>query len=95
MLRAEDVNRTRQTDLDEQGIAKTAREEKKRARDEKLIKQQADNARMAQLYREHVLGEKPQTEGLVQIGGIASAPAPAPAPAKKVEEQEEVGSFGD
>ena len=89
VLRAEDVNRTRQTDLDQQGIAKTAREEKKRARDEKLLKQQADNARMAQLYREHVLGEKPSQEGLVQIGGIA------PAPAKKVEEREEVGSFGD
>jgi uncharacterized radical SAM superfamily Fe-S cluster-containing enzyme len=89
VLRAEDVNRTRQTDLDEQGIAKTAREEKKRARDEKLMKQQGENARMAQLYREHVLGEKPQKDGLVQIGGVAAAPA------KKVEEQEEVGSFGD
>jgi 7,8-dihydro-6-hydroxymethylpterin dimethyltransferase len=90
ILRAEDVNRGRQTDLDEQGIAKTAREEKKRARDEKL-KQQQENERMAKLYREHVLGEKPQPANLVQLGSIAPAPAPAP----KVEEQEEVGSFGD
>jgi uncharacterized radical SAM superfamily Fe-S cluster-containing enzyme len=87
VLREEDVNRKRQTDLDEQGIAKTAREEKKRARDEKL-RQQQENERMAKLYRQHVLGEKPQAD-LVQIGGVASAPKP------KVEEQEEVGSFGD
>jgi hypothetical protein len=30
------VNRERQHDLDEKGVAKTAREEKKRARDSKL-----------------------------------------------------------
>ena len=46
------------------GIAKTAREEKIRARDAK-IKQDAENARMAKLYREHVLKEKP-APGLVQ-----------------------------
>src|SRR5438874_1917059 len=86
VLRAEDVERKRQTDLDEKGIAKTAREEKKRERDAKLS--EAENARMAKLYREQILKEAPLPEtGLVQIGGIGSAP-------KKVE-QEEVGSYGD
>ncbi len=88
VLRAEDVNRKRQRDLEEAGIAKTAREEKLRARDEKL-KQKAEDERMAQLYREHVL-KQPATEGLVQIGGISPAPAP-----KAAETREEVGSFGD
>ncbi len=80
MLRAEDVNRGRQHDLDDLGIAKTAREEKKRARDQKLR-----DAEMMKLYRQHVLKEQPGPE-LVQISGIA--------PAKEAE-QEEVGSFGD
>jgi len=87
VLRAEDVNHGLQHDLDEKGIAKTAREEKKRQRDEKL-KQAAEDQRMAKLYREHVLGEKP-VEGLVQID------TPLAAPRKKEEVQEEVGSFGD
>jgi hypothetical protein len=86
VLRADDVNRERQHDLDSLGIAKTAREEKKRARDAKLS--EAENARMARLYRQHVLKEEPQGE-LVQLSGIA------PAKNQKVEEQEEVGSFGD
>ncbi len=90
VLRAEDVNHGLQHDLDEKGIAKTAREEKKRARDEKL--KQQENERMAKLYRQHVLKEAPGAE-LVQIGGIAAAPAPAK-PAKE-EIGEEVGSFGD
>jgi uncharacterized radical SAM superfamily Fe-S cluster-containing enzyme len=90
VLRAEDVNHGLQRDLDEKGIAKTAREEKKRQRDEKL-KQAAEDAAMAKLYREHVLGEKP-VEGLVQI----DLPLPGVAPTKKTEEvREEVGSFGD
>ncbi len=59
VLRADDVNRERQHDLDDKGIAKTAREEKTRARDAKL-KEQAENEQMMKLYREHVLGEKPQ-----------------------------------
>ena len=49
---------------------------------------EAENARMAKLYREQILKEAPLAEtGLVQIGGIAPAPP-------KVE-QEEVGSYGD
>jgi tetraether lipid synthase len=82
-----------QHDLDRLGIAKTAREEKIRARDAK-IKETAENERMAKLYREHILKEQP-TPGIVQISGIAPAPKPAPAPVPVVEEREEVGSFGD
>ncbi len=59
----EHVNSEANHTLDNLGIAKNAREEKIRARDEK-IKTEAENARMAKLYREHVLGEKP-VEGLV------------------------------
>ena len=64
--------------FDKSGIAKNAREEKIRARD---VKQNVDaeNARMAKLYREHVLGEKP-VEGLVTLGSIA--------PARPVEKKE-------
>jgi 7,8-dihydro-6-hydroxymethylpterin dimethyltransferase len=95
VLREEIVTNEVQHDLDRLGIAKTAREEKIRARDAK-IKQEAENQRMMKLYKEHVLKEQPGPE-LVQLGSIAPAPvAPAPAPvAKKTEEREEVGSFGD
>jgi len=89
VLRADDVNHGLQHDLDEKGIAKTAREEKKRERDEKM-KKAAEDAAMAKLYREHVLGEKP-VEGLVQI----NLPLGVAAPRKKEEVGEEVGSFGD
>jgi uncharacterized radical SAM superfamily Fe-S cluster-containing enzyme len=80
MLREEIVTLEAQKDLDVKGIAKNAREEKTRARDAKLR-----DLEMAKLYRKHVLKE--QSVDLVQIN--------APAAAKKVEEQEEVGSFGD
>ena len=70
------------------GIAKTAREEKKRARDEKL-KQQQENERMAKLYREQILKEKPAPADLVQMI------MPAPKPVKAEDKEEAVGSFGD
>ena len=73
VLRAEDVNHAKQHDLDELGIAKTAREEKKRARDEKL--KQQENERMAKLYRQHVLKEQPGPE-LVQLAPLAPKPKP-------------------
>jgi len=65
--------------LDELGIAKNARQEKFKARDAK-IKQEAENARMLALYKEHILGEEPaQDKGtfvpLGNIGGIKPAPA--------------------
>ena len=90
VLRADIVTNEIQHDLDTLGIAKTAREEKIRARDAKM-KQDAENARMAKLYREHVLQEKPAA-GLVTIESLAPAPKPV---VKKAEVQEEVGSFGD
>jgi len=91
VLRQEIVTNEVQHDLDKLGIAKTAREEKLRARDERLRKmQEEENARMMKLYKKHVLKE-PEGEGLVQIGSIA----PAPKPAAKKESQEEVGTFGD
>jgi uncharacterized radical SAM superfamily Fe-S cluster-containing enzyme len=76
-LNQRDVEGGLQHDLDEKGIAKTAREEKIRARDAK-IKSDAESARMAKLYREHVLGEKAPEGGFVsidQLGGIKPAPA--------------------
>ena len=86
VLRDEDVHHAKQTDLDQLGIAKTAREEKKRARDEKL--KQQENERMAKLYRQHVLKEQPGQE-LVQLAPVA------PAKPKSEEKAEAVGSFGD
>jgi hypothetical protein len=83
------VHAGRNTTLDDLGIAKTAREEKTRARDQKL-KQNAENARMEALYREHILKEpKPEPQGgFVPLGSIAPA-----APKAADEKKEEV--FGD
>ena len=56
---------------------------------------------MAKLYREHILKEQPGPE-LVSIAPVglgpgrrALVPLPSRAATKKVEEKEEVGSFGD
>ena len=94
-LREEIVTNEVQHDLDKLGIAKTAREEKIRARDAKLAasaqnssqktegaergakrNDAAYDARMAQLYREVVLKEKPATSndaGFIPLGAIASS----------------------
>jgi len=96
VLRADDVNHGLQHDLDEKGIAKTAREEKKRQRDERL--KEAENERMAKLYREHILGEKPvkPEEALVQIAAAGAGTNGASCcHTKETEVEEEVGSFGD
>ncbi|MDE3202253.1 MAG: radical SAM protein, partial [Acidobacteriota bacterium] len=81
-LNMEHVNAEANHTLDELGIAKNAREEKIRARDVKSgvekIKSDAENARMAKLYREHILGEKP-VEGLVRLDSIAPARPVQPA----------------
>jgi uncharacterized radical SAM superfamily Fe-S cluster-containing enzyme len=97
VLREEIVTNEVQHDLDRLGIAKTAREEKIRARDAKL-KDAQEQERMMKLYKQHVLKEQPGPD-LVQIGSIAPA-APVPAAPKAeakpaLEEREEVGSFGD
>ena len=55
-------------------------EEKTRARDAKL-KQTEEDARMAKLYRQHVLKEEAGPE-LVQLGGIAPAPKQPVKPAE-------------
>jgi 7,8-dihydro-6-hydroxymethylpterin dimethyltransferase len=62
----------KQTDLDEKGIAKNAREEKLRAR---AAAKQADpeQEKMAQLYRQHVLKEQPT----IQIQGLGGKKKPA------------------
>src|SRR6202047_1898923 len=88
-LREEIVTHEVQHDLDKLGIAKTAREEKKRARDSKAESVKVSNnkvkndaaydARMAQLYREVVLKEKPATSnegGFIPLGAITAAIAP-------------------
>ena len=86
LLNQEHVMASANDTLDKLGIAKNAREEKLRARDVK-IKQDAENAKMARLYREHVLGEKPK-EGFIPLDTLI-APAPKvaaqPAPAKSEE----------
>jgi hypothetical protein len=80
-LREGIVTNELQHDLDKLGIAKNAREEKKRARDAKAAGEargpeknhEAYNARMASLYREVVLKEKPvQSEnGFIPLGALA------------------------
>jgi hypothetical protein len=74
------VTEQEQRDLDKLGIAKNAREEKLRARDAKLKTEargpqkndEAYNARMAALYREVILKEKPaQSEnGFIPLGAL-------------------------
>ncbi len=89
VLREEIITKDVQHDLDRLGIAKTAREEKIRARNERMRKQAEEDARMARLYREIILKEKP-AEQLITIAPLPASPKEAPA-----EEREEVGSFGD
>ena len=84
-LNAEDVARGKQHDLDDAGIAKNAREEKTRARDEKL-KDAAKNAQMEKLYNEHILKAPKPEGGFVPLSGIKPAAPKA---------EKEVGSFGD
>jgi uncharacterized radical SAM superfamily Fe-S cluster-containing enzyme len=77
-LNEQHVHAERNHTLDDLGIAKTAREEKIRARDAKAAGVDPKNAEMMKLYRKHVLGEK-ETEGFVSLNTLI-------APAKKVEE---------
>ncbi|MEX2263215.1 MAG: radical SAM protein [Bryobacteraceae bacterium] len=88
-LNADHVAAGLQHDLDKLGIAKNSFEEKARARDAKL--KEAENQRMAKLYRQHVLKEKPEDPGFVSLATIAPPPSAQP----KQEQREEVGSFGD
>jgi len=72
VLNDEIVTNEAQHDLEQMGVAKNAREEKLRARTERL-RQDAENLRMAKLYREFVLKEQAVPE-LVQIGLGATVP---------------------
>ncbi len=80
-LNDEAVRAGAQTDLDDLGIAKNAREEKLKARQhktpEELAKEAAHNAEMAKLYRQHVLKEQP-TISIQGLGGKKKSQEPAP-----------------
>ncbi len=96
ILDQEAVDAGIQHDLDSQGIAKTAREEKIRARNANMAKKAAEDAQMAKLYREVVLKEKPVEAGFVPLGALGGIQPAAPKPAAQTEEKREsVGSFGD
>ena len=71
------VTNEEQRDLDQLGIAKNSREEKLRARAERL-KKEAEDARMAQLYREVVLKEKPAKAegGFIPLAALEQKPKP-------------------
>ncbi|MGB8770573.1 MAG: radical SAM protein [Candidatus Korobacteraceae bacterium] len=85
----EHVNAEANHTLDDLGIAKNARQEKFKAREER-VKAEAEKARMMALYKEHVLGEKPPSkEGFVPLGNIGGIKPAGPV----VEEREAV--YGD
>jgi 7,8-dihydro-6-hydroxymethylpterin dimethyltransferase len=94
VLKDELVTKEEQRDLDKLGIAKNAREEKTRARDAKAARGPQKNdaaydARMASLYREVVLKEKPvQSEGgFIPLNALANSGIKPVAPtAPEVEE---------
>ena len=72
MLDPEAVAKGKQTDLDEAGIAKNAREEKLKARKqakEMTPDEARHHAEMEKLYRQHVLKEAPAAP-VIQIQGI-------------------------
>jgi uncharacterized radical SAM superfamily Fe-S cluster-containing enzyme len=96
ILDQEAVNAGIQHDLDSQGIAKTAREEKTRKRDAELAKK-GEDARMAKLYREVILKEKPMEGGFVPVDSLTGGFGikPAAAPVTPAEKREEVGTLGD
>ncbi len=66
VLDPEAVAKGKQTDLDELGVAKNAREEKLRAKKQQAGTHTPEDEKMAQLYRQHVLKEQPT----IQIGGL-------------------------
>ncbi|MEP6716978.1 MAG: radical SAM protein, partial [Terriglobia bacterium] len=95
VLNQEAVDAGIQHDLDDKGIAKTAREEKIRKRNSEMLKKSAEDARMEKLYREVILKEKPVEGGFVPLDSLGIKPAPKPAVDQKIDKKEEVGSFGD
>jgi uncharacterized radical SAM superfamily Fe-S cluster-containing enzyme len=75
LVKDEILTTEEQHDLDVLGIAKNAGQEKTRARDEKQKQDLAYNARMAALYREVILKEKPVTSegGFIPLGALTPA----------------------
>jgi uncharacterized radical SAM superfamily Fe-S cluster-containing enzyme len=71
VLNETDVNAAANDTFEKNGIAKNAREEKTRARDAKM-KQDAENAMMAKLYRKEILGEQEQP-GFISLNEIKPA----------------------
>jgi len=94
ILRDGIVTQEEQRDLDKLGIAKNAREEKLRARDAKQKTDPAYNARMAALYREVVLKEKPVVaeNGFIPLGALSM---PTNGNHAKVEVREQEPVAGD
>jgi hypothetical protein len=82
VLKDELVTNEQQHDLDKLGIAKNSREEKMRARDQKQKNDPAYNARMAALYREVVLKEKPVVaeNGFIPLGALKPTNGGKPKP---------------
>jgi uncharacterized radical SAM superfamily Fe-S cluster-containing enzyme len=72
VLDPEAVAKGKQTDLDELGVAKNAREEKLRAKKQQAGTHTPEDEKMAQLYRQHVLKEQPT----IQIGGLGGKKKP-------------------
>jgi uncharacterized radical SAM superfamily Fe-S cluster-containing enzyme len=66
VLDPEAVAKGKQTDLDQLGVAKNAREEKLRAKKQQPGAFTPEDDKMAQLYRQHVLKEQPT----IQISGL-------------------------
>jgi tetraether lipid synthase len=75
VLDPEAVAAGRQTDLDEIGVARNAREEKRRAR-RNVPNATPDDERMAALYRQHVLKEPPP-EPVIRITGLGREKRPS------------------
>jgi uncharacterized radical SAM superfamily Fe-S cluster-containing enzyme len=74
VLNAEAVAKGQQTDLDDQGIAKNAREEKLQARKKARVNPEElrKHQEMERLYRQEVLKEQP-AEAVLQIQGLGGA----------------------
>jgi uncharacterized radical SAM superfamily Fe-S cluster-containing enzyme len=72
VLDPEAVAKGKQTDLDELGVAKNAREEKLRAKKQQAGTHTPEDEKMAQLYRQHVLKEQPT----IQSGGLGGKKKP-------------------
>lgn len=99
VLKQEAVEAGKQTDLDEIGVAKNAREEKLRARAQ-MLKEAEHHKEMEKLYRKEILKEQ-TVEGFVPLGDIKPAGSTAPAglvgiqPAPAKPQQETAGALGD